>query len=84
MTRILYTAFSSENREQECSYFRNSSTLQTGLETETLEKTAEFAHEAYFPLAEFKVSQKSIQSRKQWIKLCRLLVLVPTLSEKIQ
>ena len=83
MTGILNTAFSSENREQKIAYI--SITVQhCRLETETIEKIAEFAHEAYFPLAEFKVSQKSIQSRKQWIKLCRLLVLVPTLSEKIQ
>ena len=76
MTGILYTAFASENQEQKIAHIYV--TVQhCRLETETIEKTAQFAHEAYFPLAEFKVSQKSIQSRKQWIKFCRLLVLVP-------
>ena len=73
MTGILYTAFSSENREQKITHI--SITVQhCRLETETIEKTAQFAHEAYFPLAEVNTESKAVDKILQIACACSRLL----------
>lgn len=73
---FIHCIFFRKSKAKDSSYFLKVHHFR--LDTELLRKLLNLHMKPTSPLiAEFKFSQMSIQSRKQLVKLCRLLVLVP-------